>query len=134
MQAKYADNTILFSRGTVPMSNLVRIVYNGTEAEVLAYARFAEDLPALLQGAHDAVADLLSAETGDDAEEPTVGPVVTKAAAPGFQANGQIIAAVGALIQKAVANAPALIAEIQALAPEISALIALFGKTPVSAA
>jgi hypothetical protein len=71
-------------------------------------------------------------ETCED-ECQIAGKVCCGDAKPGFQANGQVIAAVGALIQKAVAAAPALIAELQTLAPEIEALIALFGKTPSNA-
>lgn len=118
------------------MSKLLNIRYNGDECEVIAYASYAEDLPDLLCRAGNATnALLLDVEGPDDAETATDSPVccASKAAAP-CQANGQIIAAIGALIQKAIANAPALIAEIQTLAPEIEALIALFGKTPSTAA
>ncbi len=115
------------------MSQTMRIVYNGREAEISASASYAEDLPLMLRNAAQAVDALLAEEEGG--EEVCTRHVATEAAAPaGFQANGQVIAAIGALVQKAIAAAPALIAEIQTLEPEIAALIALFGKTPASAA
>ena len=144
------------------MPKQLNIHFNGYAVEIYVYASNVEDASKLLCDAGNAVNALLGVEEPDSDEGEVVctGHVATKAAAPvgfqangqviaaigaliqkavaaapvGFQANGQVIAAIGALIQKAVAAAPAVIAEIQTLAPEIEALIALFGKTPSTAA
>jgi hypothetical protein len=44
----------------------------------------------------------------------------------GYEANGQVIAAIGALLDKVIAAMPTLL-------PEIQALIALFGSQPTQA-
>ena len=116
------------------MHELTKIHFDGNGVEVYVYAEDCEDMPSLLCDARKAVTALLDVEeTNSDAEVVCTGHLATTAAPGGFQANGQIIAAIGALVQKAITNAPALIAELQTLAPEIEALIALFGKTPASA-
>jgi hypothetical protein len=111
------------------MPKQLNIHYNGQDVEVYVYSSRVEDGPSLLCDAGNAVNALLEVEGADPCPCETV--AAKSATAPaGFDANGQIIASIGALMQKAIANAPALIAEIQTLAPEIQALIALFGKTP----
>ena len=134
---KLTVNTTLFpeepSNAQAPEHPLQR-----RECEVIAYASVAKDLPKLLCDARKSV--MLMVEEEDDSDEEAgevacTGKVALKGATPaGFEANGAIIASIGALVQKAIANAPALIAEIQTLAPEIEALIALFGKTTPTAA
>ena len=103
------------------MCKQVTIRFNGFECHVDAYASDIKDLPSLLCQAGNAVNELIEVEEEEPAgEEVTIGPLATKASAAGFEANGQILAKLAALLQTAITNAPELISE-------ISAIIALFG-------
>ena len=104
------------------MSQLVRIVYTGREGEALVYTNIPEDLPKLLCYAGNAVNELVHSDEDEDEDAETT----TGGYGAGYEANGQILAKLSALLQMAIANAPQLISE-------ITTLIGLFGgKVPLA--